>query len=112
MHPHVPAVTVTELPEPLPEEVAVVDVREPDEWAHGHIEGAVHVPLMQLPDRIDELPEGRLLVVCKVGGRSMRAVDYLVRLGHDAVNLDGGMLDWADAGRPMQSDTGRPARVV
>lgn len=112
MHPHVPTVTVAEVPDPLPDDLTVLDVREDEEWRQGHIEGAVHVPLMQLPGRLDEVPDGRLLVVCKVGGRSMRAVDYLVRLGHDAVNLDGGMIEWVAAGRPMRSEGDHPARVV
>lgn len=112
MHPHVPTVTVAEVPDPIPDDVTVLDVREDEEWRQGHVEGAVHVPLMQLPGRLDEVPEGQLLVVCKVGGRSMRAVDYLVRLGRDAVNLDGGMLEWVAAGRPLLSEGDHPARVV
>jgi rhodanese-related sulfurtransferase len=107
-----PTALVPDLPDPLPEDLRVLDVREPHEWEHGHIDGAVHVPLMQLPSRIDEVPQGRVLVVCKIGGRSMRAVDYLVGQGYDAVNLDGGMVEWADAGRPLVSDDGRPGRVV
>ena len=50
-------------------------------------------------------------MVCKIGGRSAQAVDYLGQQGIDAVNLDGGMIDWADAGRPMVSETGRHART-
>ena len=111
MH-RVPTVAVAGVPDPLPEGVSVLDVREDVEWAYGHIEGAVHVPLHELPGRLDEVPEGQVLVVCKVGGRSAQAVAYLSQLGHAAVNLDGGMLDWADAGRAMVSDTGQPPRVV
>ena len=51
--------TVDDLPDPLPEGLAVLDVREPVEWAHGHIEGAVHIPLMELPQRLDEVPAAR-----------------------------------------------------
>ena len=112
MHPSIPSTTVDELPDPLPEGMVVLDVREPVEWEHGHIAGAVHVPLMQLPNRRDDLPAGRVLVVCRVGARSMQATHYLVLQGVDAVNLDGGMVDWAGAGRPMESDTGRPPQVV
>ena len=108
----VPTVAVSGLPDPLPAEVAVLDVREDVEWAYGHIDGAVHVPLGELTRRLDEVPAGRLLVVCKVGSRSAQAVAYLASLGHDAVNLDGGMVDWDMAGRPMVSDTGHPAQVV
>lgn len=113
MHPDIPTTTVTDLPDPLPDDVAVIDVREPGEWVHGHIEGALHLPLQQLPGRVEELPrESRLLVVCKIGGRSMQAVGWLTQQGYDAVNLHGGMVEWANLGRPMRSETGRPAQVV
>ena len=51
-------------------------------------------------------------MVCKVGGRSAQAVMYLAQQGHDVVNLDGGMLDWETAGRPMVSETGQPPQVL
>lgn len=111
MH-HVPTVTIDGVPDPLPEDLTVLDVREPVEWTHGHIEGALHIPLMDLPQRLAELPTGQTLVVCKIGGRSAQAVGYLVQQGHDAVNLEGGMLDWAGAGRPMVNESGGPAQVV
>ena len=53
---HVPSVTVAELPDPLPDGISVLDVREPVEWEHGHIEGAVHLPLRELTSRLDEVP--------------------------------------------------------
>ena len=109
---HVPTVSMSGVPDPLPQGLSVVDVREDAEWVHGHIEGAVHIPLMSLPERTSEVPDGQVLVVCKVGARSARAVAYLAQAGHDAVNLDGGMLDWEAAGRPMVSETGRPPQVV
>ncbi|MBC9734346.1 rhodanese-like domain-containing protein [Nocardioides marmotae] len=108
----IPTVSIDGVPQPLPEGVSVLDVREPVEWEHGHIEGAVHIPLMELPQRRAEVPEGQVLVVCRVGGRSAQAVGYLVQQGHDVVNLDGGMLDWAAAGRPMVSENGRPPQVA
>jgi rhodanese-related sulfurtransferase len=108
----IPTVSIDGVPDPLPQGLAVLDVREPVEWAHGHIEGALHVPLMDLPGRLAELPREQTLVVCKVGGRSAQAVGYLAQQGFDVVNLDGGMLDWAAAGRPMVSETGQPPQVV
>jgi rhodanese-related sulfurtransferase len=109
---HVPTVTTADLPNPLPEGVHVLDVREPVEWAHGHIDGAVHIPLMELVQRLPEVPVGRTVVVCKMGGRSAQAVAYLAQQGLDVANLDGGMLEWAEAGRPMVSDTGGTPHVV
>lgn len=111
MH-HVPTVPVDGVPDPLPEGLSVLDVREPGEWRAGHIDGALHIPLSELPARLDELPEGRTLVVCKVGGRSAQAVAWLGQQGHDVVNLGGGMLDWHAAGRPMVSETDEPPYVA
>jgi rhodanese-related sulfurtransferase len=68
--------------------------------------------MTEFVDRRAELPEGRLLIVCRVGNRSARVTAYLVQQGYDAVNLDGGMVDWAGAGRPMVSETTGPPHVV
>jgi rhodanese-related sulfurtransferase len=100
--PSVPSIT----PEAVAEGVALVDVREDDEWQAGHAPGALHIPLGQLTDRLGELPEGELVVVCRSGGRSGRAVAWLNENGFDAVNLDGGMQAWNGAGRAMVSENG------
>ncbi|HYG92868.1 MAG TPA: rhodanese-like domain-containing protein [Nocardioides sp.] len=107
----VPTVSIAGVPDPLPEDLAVLDVREDDEWTAGHIDGALHVPLRELPARLADIPPTQTLVVCKVGGRSAQAVAYLAQQGYDVVNLDGGMLDWEAAGRPMVSETGEPPYV-
>ena len=111
-HMSVPTVSIDGVPNPLPEGLVVLDVREPIEWQHAHIEGALHIPLHELPGRLDELPHAQTLVVCKVGGRSAQAVRWLNEQGRDTVNLDGGMIDWAGAGRPMVSETGTEPHVV
>ena len=62
--------------------------------------------------RFGDLPtDGQVLVVCKVGGRSAQVVQYLQAQGIDAVNLDGGLLEWHAAGRPLVSDAGDPMVV-
>jgi rhodanese-related sulfurtransferase len=84
----------------VPPDAFLLDVREDDEWAAGHVEGALHIPLMDLPVRIDEVPQDRAVtVVCRVGGRSAQATVWLAQQGYDAYNLDGGMFAWASAGR-------------
>jgi rhodanese-related sulfurtransferase len=108
----IPTVSIDGVPDPLPEGLAVLDVREPVEWAHGHVEGAVHIPLMELQERLGEVPDAQLLVVCKVGARSAHAAAYLLQQGRDAVNLDGGLMDWQAAGRGLVSETGQPALVI
>ncbi|MEP9384315.1 rhodanese-like domain-containing protein [Nocardioides sp. KR10-350] len=106
----IPTIELDNVPEPLP--VPVLDVREDDEWEAGHIDGAVHIPLSELPARLGDVPEGQTLVVCKAGGRSAQAVLYLAQQGYDVVNLAGGMLDWEAAGRPMVSETGDAPSVL
>jgi len=98
----------------LPAGAYLLDVREPDEWAAGHAADAVHLPMMEIPARLDEIPRGGdVVVVCRSGGRSGQVVAYLMHQGYDnVVNLDGGMLDWVAAGRPMVSEDGQPARVM
>ena len=108
----IPTVTVRGVPDPLPDAVVVLDVREPVEWHYGHIDGALHIPMGELMARLDEVPTGQVLVVCKVGSRSAHATAYLVAQGRDAVNLDGGLMDWESAGRALVSETGRPPVVV
>ncbi|WP_326651198.1 MULTISPECIES: rhodanese-like domain-containing protein [unclassified Streptomyces] len=95
----------------------VLDVRENDEWASGHVEGALHVPMSDFVARFGEVTEavadgGRAYVMCRVGGRSAQVTQYLVQQGIDAVNIDGGMLAWEGAGRPMVTDNGGPASVL
>jgi rhodanese-related sulfurtransferase len=98
----IPAVTVDQVPQPLPDGLTVLDVREPVEWQQAHVPGSVHIPLGELPSRLEELPsDQQLLVVCAVGARSARAVRYLVERGHDAVNLAGGLMEWQEAGREL-----------
>ncbi|WGL52664.1 rhodanese-like domain-containing protein [Nocardioides sp. BP30] len=106
----IPTVEVTGVPDPIP--VPVLDVREDFEWQAGHIDGALHIPLSELPARVGEVPDGQFLVTCKVGGRSAQAVAWLTANGHEAVNLAGGMLDWAAAGRPMVSENGQTPTVA
>jgi rhodanese-related sulfurtransferase len=103
-----PSVSATE----LPADVVLLDVREPDEWAAGHAPGALHVPLGEVPDRLAELPtDADVVVVCHGGGRSSRATAWLLNQGYQCRNLTGGMVAYAAAGHPLESDTGRPPTV-
>jgi rhodanese-related sulfurtransferase len=77
----------------------LLDVREPEEWAAGHAPDAVHVPLGALSPAT--VPEGRLVVICHVGGRSAYATAVLCANGYDAVNVAGGMAAWEAAGLPV-----------
>jgi rhodanese-related sulfurtransferase len=108
--PQVPSVTPTE----VNDDAYLLDVREPDEWEAGHAPGAHHLPMMEIPARMAEVPtDTEVVVVCRSGGRSGQVVSYLMGNGWDNVrNLDGGMRSWDAAGRPMVSENGQPAQVV
>jgi rhodanese-related sulfurtransferase len=111
----IPTAAVAGIPDPLPDGLLVLDVREEMEWAAGHVEGSVHVPLMDLPQRYVELAGLReaeqTLVVCRSGHRSAYAAAFLLEQGRDAVNLEGGLLSWQAAGRPLVADGEQPALV-
>lgn len=97
----VPTVTVDDVSDPTSEGWVVLDVREPFEWADGHIDGALHIPMGEIPARVGELdPQARTLVVCHVGARSARVAAWLHQQGFDAANLAGGMEAWEEVGRP------------
>lgn len=92
----------------------LLDVREDDEWAAGHAPGAHHLTMMELPARIAEVPADRdVAVICRSGGRSAKVVAYLMRNGWDQVrNVEGGMGEWAAAGRRVVGTDGQPGRVL
>ena len=91
----------------------MVDVREDDEWAAGHTPQAVHLPMGQVVDRIDELPVGRTIVcMCRVGGRSGSVALHLAGSGYDVRNIAGGMQAWAAQGLPVVDSSGDPGRVI
>ena len=97
----------------VPEGGFLLDVRESDEWLAGHAEGAVHIPMGEIVARLDEVPaDRRVHVICRVGGRSAQVVQYLIAQGRDAVNVDGGMLAWEAAGRPLTTEDGTPPFVL
>jgi rhodanese-related sulfurtransferase len=81
----------------------VLDVREPDEWAAGHIEGATLIPLGQLAGRVGEVPRDRtVVVVCHSGNRSAQGRDILRQAGFTNVtSMAGGMSAWTAAGQPV-----------
>ncbi len=95
------------------DDARILDVREDYEWEAGHIDGAVHIPLDQLPARLGELdPDEDLHVICRSGGRSQRAAEWLEGNGHTAINVSGGMGAWLEAGKPMVSETGNEPTVL
>lgn len=93
-----PEITVDELGEMVG--AVVVDVREPDEYASGHVPGARNIPLGTVHDRATELQAlGTVHVICQSGRRSAQAAEVLRAEGVDAVNVAGGTAAWIAAGR-------------
>src|SRR4051794_25508901 len=98
---------IADVPSTFDETVILLDVREDDEWQRGHAQDAQHIPMGDVPSRLDEIDtDAKLFVVCQAGGRSQRVAQYLARNGYTPVNVSGGMLAWAGAGRPVVTDDG------
>ena len=100
----------------LPDDAVVLDIREQDEWDRGHAPGAVHIPMSELPGRLDELApfldrDEPLVVTCRSGGRVQRVMPWLDAQGYDVANLAGGMRAWHEAGKPMQAAGGAQPQV-
>ena len=103
----VPQAGIGDVPGTFGDGVVLLDVREDDEWQRGHAPGAQHIPMGDVPARMAEIDtEADLYVVCHAGGRSQRVAQYLARNGYEPVNITGGMLAWAGAGRPVVTDDG------
>ena len=93
-------ISVGDLADRLAEGRRLIDVREPHEYDEAHVPGAVLVPLATVPDELDAFRgEGPVYVICKSGGRSMRACEYVADQGIDAVNVEGGTTAWILSGR-------------
>lgn len=85
----------------LGDQVALIDVREPDEVAQIRVPYATNIPLSSIMDRLDEIPEGAY-IMCHSGGRSGRTVQYLESQGRDVVDVAGGITAWERAGLPVE----------
>jgi len=113
-----PQITVSELAEWLEQgrDVAVIDVREHSEWIDGHIEGAIHLPMLEAAARRAEVPADRpKAVLCAGGLRSSTAISALKRHGLQGwFNVTGGMTAWKRFGYPVvrsSSDAGASPRA-
>lgn len=103
----------------IDEGAQLVDVRADHEWEAGHIAGAKHVPLPELPQRTGEIDQDRPVVVyCRGGNRSSMATAALNDAGYDAVKLSEGIVGWAGEDLPLEpeggyvSDSGEAAAIL
>ena len=103
----VPEIEVSELDQRRADGAAILDVRESDEVDEVRIPGSVHIPLMEIPARLEEVSTP-VFVVCAAGGRSRKAAAYLIGHGIDATNVAGGTKAWVAAGLPQESGPSGP----
>jgi rhodanese-related sulfurtransferase len=97
----------------------LIDVRVGYEWDAGHIDGATHIPLEEVPERVGELDPNRPVVLyCRGGTRSSMATEALADAGFDAAKLSDGIVGWAEAGLPLEpvdgyvSESGEAASIL
>ena len=109
----VPGVTATQARALLGEGALLLDVREANEWTAGHDPSAQFLPLAQVPAAADSLPTDRtILVICRSGNRSKVATELLRTTGRDAVNVEGGMRAWQEAGGDVLRTDGTTGSVI
>lgn len=102
-------VSVADALDLLADGALLLDVREVSEWEFGRAPDALHIPLADVPDSLDQFEvTRRIICVCRSGARSGRAGRFLIEQGFDAVNLEGGMLAWANQGQPLVGDGDEP----
>jgi len=107
------AVDITEGKRRVEGGALLLDVRNPDEWHAGHVDGSTWIPMGEVTDRQGELPTDREIVVaCAVGGRSARVAEALNAWGYNAVNLAGGLKAWVEADLPIVTDDGDGGTVL
>ncbi len=95
------SITTAQLAEASP--ANLIDVREPDEFASGHVPGARNIPLMAVPDHVDELRElDDLHLICQAGVRSAKAAAFLEHQGLETTNVEGGTGAWIAEGRDVE----------
>lgn len=96
----VPEIDIDELVQRRAEGAPLIDVRQPDEYAEAHVPGARLIPLGEVVERVDEVPD-QVYVICRSGSRSAKAVEFLRTKGIDATNVAGGTLAWLSAGHDV-----------
>ena len=102
VHPELQEINVQEAHRRQAAGALLLDVREDDEWAAGHADGARHMPLGQISASENDLKRGReILLICRSGRRSAQAAQLLLTAGHSAVNVAGGMQASTQAGLPV-----------
>ena len=94
----------------------ILDVREPEEFARGHVPKAMNLPQADLATRLEELPRDRpIMTICQSGMRSLRSAQFLRQQGFEqVVSVAGGTAEWRASGRPVEATdaTSGPLRIM
>lgn len=87
-----------------PGDHTLVDIREPYEWATGHLPGAIHIPMNDVPDRLSEIPTDKpVVIVCEHGSRSLRVAQFLIDEDYtDVYDMQDGTHGWRVKGLPIE----------
>ena len=105
----IPTVSVSD----LDDGARLLDVRERDEFAAGHAPGAQVSPIKDLATSLGNVDiNERIPVICRTGQRSAQAAEFLRKQGFDAVNVEGGMKAWVEAGKPMETSNEGDPEVI
>ncbi len=101
-------VSIEQLKQAQQDGAMVIDVRDDDEYAAGHVAGAASLPLPEIEARMQELPKDQTLyMICQGGGRSGKAADLLKEAGFDARSVSGGTSAWVKAGGEVTTGSGQ-----
>jgi rhodanese-related sulfurtransferase len=91
----------------------LIDVREPHEFDEVHVPGAFLVPLQTVPDHVQDIPtDQKVYLICRSGGRSHHACEWLRKNDVDAINVLGGTLSWIEADLPTESGPAVSLRIM
>lgn len=90
--------------EAAPADAVLLDVRELEEYAEGHISGSINLPQADLATRLDDIPRDRPVIsICRSGARSLRSAQFLAQMGYPSVSsMRGGLDAWEQSGRPLK----------
>jgi rhodanese-related sulfurtransferase len=98
----------------VPPGAPVLDVREAYEFQPGHVPGALHIPVDQIPAQFEQEldPDEDYYVICRTGGRSVHIAAWLTAQGYSVFLVGGGYDAWLTAGQPLESSTGEEPRIL
>jgi rhodanese-related sulfurtransferase len=89
------------------QDFVLLDVREDEEWAEGHLPNAIHIPRVQIPEEFEEQcsdKQKNIVAYCARGRRSLMAAETLVKMGYTNVqSMAGGIVSWHDQGLPIEN---------